>query len=59
MGFFSSVIGGAIKTVCTPIAIVKDVVNVATGNEPNATKKHIESIEDDAKDVGDYMCGEK
>lgn len=59
MGFLSSVFSGAVKTICTPIAIVKDVVNVATGEDPEATKKLMDSISDDAKDVGDYMCGEK
>ena len=51
MGFFDSIISAAVKTVITPIAIVKDVVNVATGEEVDSTKSHIESIIDDLDDA--------
>lgn len=51
MGFFGNIISATVKTVATPIAIVKDVVNVATGEEVNATKKHVESIGDDLEDA--------
>lgn len=53
MGFFSNIISATVKTVITPIAVVKDVVNVVTGEEPNATKEHIESIVDDVEDALD------
>ena len=38
MGFFSNIISATVKTVLTPVAVVKDVVNVATGEEVEATK---------------------
>jgi len=47
MGFLDNIISATVKTVISPVAIVKDVVNVATGEEANATKKHVESITDD------------
>lgn len=53
MSLFGKIIGGAVKTVLTPVAIVSDVVNVATGNEANSTKKHIDSIIDDFDDIVD------
>lgn len=51
MGFFSGLIGAAVKVTITPIAVVKDVVNVATGEEPNATKSLLDSAGDDVKDA--------
>lgn len=57
MGFLTSMISATVKTVLTPVAIVKDVVNVATGEEANSTKKLLESATKDAKkgfdDLGD------
>ena len=51
MGFFDSIGGALVKTVLTPIAIVKDVANVATGQEVNATSEQIKSIIDDIEDA--------
>lgn len=57
MGFFSKIISATVKSVLTPIAVVKDVVNIATGDEPDNTKELIESIGDDieeaCEDLGD------
>jgi len=53
MGFLDNIISSAVKTVITPIAIVKDVVNVATGEEANATKKHVKSITEDVESAID------
>lgn len=55
MGFFSGLIGAAVKVAITPIAVVKDVVNVATGEEPNATKSLLDSAGDDVKDAIDDL----
>jgi hypothetical protein len=55
MGFFDSIIGAAVKTVITPVAIIKDVVNVATGEEADSTKNHVESITDDIEDAFDEI----
>ena len=43
MGFFSNIISATIKTALTPVAVVKDVVNVVTGEDADATKKLLES----------------
>lgn len=51
MGFLGKLIGTAVKTVITPVAIVKDVGNVITGDEVNSTEKHIDSIVDDIDDL--------
>jgi hypothetical protein len=59
MGFFSNIISATVKTALTPVAIVKDVVNVATGEEVNATKKLVKSAGEDAADaVDDLVDGE-
>jgi hypothetical protein len=59
MGFFSNIISATVKTALTPVAIVKDVVNVATGEEANATKKLVRSAGNDAADaVDDLVDGE-
>jgi len=54
MGFFGSIIGAAVNVVLTPVAIVKDVVNIATDQEPNSTANHIDSITDDIEDIFDF-----
>ena len=59
MGFFGSITSAIVKTALTPIAVVKDVINVATGDEVNATKKHVESTMEDFGDVVDELTGEK
>jgi hypothetical protein len=47
MGFFSDIISATVKVALTPVSIVKDVVNVATDKEPNATKDLLESADED------------
>ncbi len=59
MGFFSEIIGSAVKTALIPVAIVKDVVNVATDQEANATQELIENaVKDASKAVDDLADGE-
>jgi hypothetical protein len=53
MGFFDNIISATIKTIITPVVVVKDVVNVVTGEEAESTKKHIKSISDDVEDAFD------
>ncbi len=50
MGFLSGMFSAVIKTALTPIAIVKDAVNVVTGEEADTTKSLLESA---ANDVGE------
>lgn len=56
MGFFSNIVGATIKTALTPIAIVKDVVNVAMGEDADATKNLLSSAKDDASEALDDLC---
>ena len=55
MGFFSNIISATVKTVLTPVAIVKDVVNVATGEDADATKNLLSSAQGDASDAIDDL----
>jgi hypothetical protein len=57
MGFFSNLFSAAVKTAITPAAILKDVVNVATDNEPYVTKNLLESAGDDLSDAIDDITG--
>jgi len=56
MGFFGNAFSSLVKVALTPVAIVKDAVNVATGEEANATKEHIESTVEDAGDAMDDLA---
>ena len=55
MGFLSGMFSAVVKTVLTPVAIVKDVVNIATGEEADATKSLLESAGDDVADAVDNL----
>lgn len=55
MGFFSDIISATVKIALTPVAIVKDVVNVATGQDADATKDLLKSAGDDVKDAMDEI----
>jgi hypothetical protein len=50
MGFFTNMVSATIKTALTPVAIVKDVVNVATGEDAESTKKLIQSAQQDVSE---------
>lgn len=56
MGFFSNIISSVVKTALTPVAVVKDAVNVVTGEEPDTTKALIESAVEDVKQAGDDLA---
>ena len=55
MGFFDNIVSATIKTALTPVAVVKDVVNVATGQEADATKELVKSAIEDATDALDSI----
>lgn len=55
MGFLTNLISATVKTALTPIAVVKDVVNVATGEDADATKKLLSSAAEDVSDAGDDL----
>ena len=55
MGFLSNIVSATIKTALTPIAVVKDVVNIATDKDADATKNLLESARKDASDAFDNL----
>jgi len=55
MGFLTNIISATIKTVLTPVAVVKDVVNIATGEEADATKNLLSSAAEDVVDAADEL----
>lgn len=56
MGFFSGLFSAAVKTALTPVAIIKDSVNIAMGEEPEATKTLLESASEDANEAIDDLA---
>jgi hypothetical protein len=59
MGFLSEMLSATVKTVLTPVAIAKDVVNIATSKDVDATEKLISSAVEDVEDaVGDFREGD-
>lgn len=56
MGFFSNIIGSVVKVALSPVAVVKDVVNIATGEDADATKELLQSAKDDASEAMDDLC---
>jgi hypothetical protein len=56
MGFLSNIVGATIKTALTPVAIVKDVVNVVTDSEVESTKKLINSAGKDLSEAVDDLA---
>jgi hypothetical protein len=55
MGFLTNIISATVKTVLTPVAVVKDVVNIATGEEADATKNLLSSAAEDVVDAADEL----
>ena len=58
MGFLSNLVSSVVKVTLTPVAIVKDVVNVAIGEEANSTKELLKSAGEDASKAIDDVTGE-
>jgi len=57
MGFFGSIISSVVKVALTPVAIVKDVVNIATSEEVDSTKNLLESASEDYEQAIDEITG--
>ena len=57
MGFFSNLVSSVVKVAITPVAVAKDIVDVATGEEPENTKDLLESAGDDFIDALDDATG--
>lgn len=49
MSFLSNILNATVKVALLPVAIAKDVVNVATGETPEATANMVSSAIEDAK----------
>jgi len=54
---WGSLVIATVKTALTPVAIVKDVVNVATDQDADATGNLIDSALEDLEDAGDSIGG--
>ncbi len=57
MGFFSDILSATVKVALTPVAIVKDAVNIVTGEEPDATKDLLKSAGEDLDDAINEATG--
>lgn len=51
MGFFTKLISATVKTALTPVAVVKDVVNIATDKEADSTNNLLQSASDDVSEA--------
>lgn len=58
MGFLTNIISATVKTALTPVAVVKDIVDVVTGKEGGNTKKLLNTAAKDAKRAGDTIMGD-
>lgn len=58
MGFLTNLISAMVKIAITPVAITKDVVDVARGNEPENTKNLLKSASKDTNRAVETMFGE-
>lgn len=54
-GAFIDLTSATVKIALSPVAVVKDVVNIATGEEPNSTMKLLESAGEDLEDIGNQI----
>lgn len=54
--FLSEITSATVKVALTPVAIVKDVVNVATGEEADSTKELLKSAAKDMENAGDEIA---
>jgi hypothetical protein len=55
MGFFTNIVSATIKTALTPVAVIKDTVNIVTGEEADATKNLLNSAVEDVADAFDEL----
>lgn len=57
MGFFSEIISATVKVALTPLAVVKDAVNIVTGQEADVTKDLLKSAGKDFEQAMDNATG--
>ncbi len=53
MGLFGGLLKLAVDTVTLPISVVKDSLNIVTGEEPEAIIDNCENIGDDVEEIFD------
>jgi hypothetical protein len=56
MGFLTNLVSATVKTALTPIAVVKDAVNIATGEDVDATKDLLSSAATDIAEGLDELA---
>jgi hypothetical protein len=56
MGFLTNLVSATVKTALTPIAVVKDAVNIATGEDVDATKDLLSSAATDIAEGFDELA---
>jgi len=56
MGFLGGMFSVVVKTALTPVAIVKDAVNVVTGEEADATKSLLQSAAEDVSEATEDLA---
>jgi hypothetical protein len=59
MGFFGDLLSATVKVVAAPIAVVEDVVMIASGQEADNTKKLVDSAVDDLVSAIEEATGGK
>ena len=56
MGFLTNLVSATVKTALSPIAVVKDAVNIATGEDADATKDLLSSVASDIAEGFDELA---
>jgi len=55
MGFLTNLVSATVKTALTPVAVIKDAVDVVRGEEPETTKSLLSSAVEDVADAADDL----
>ena len=55
MGFLTNLVSATVKTALTPVAVIKDAVDVVRGEEPETTKSLLSSAAEDVTDAADDL----
>ncbi len=55
MGFLTNLVSATVKTALTPVAVVKDVVNVIRDEEADSTKNLLNSVGGDLNNAADDL----
>jgi hypothetical protein len=55
MGFLTNLVSATVKTALTPIAVIKDAVDVVRGEEPETTKSLLNSAFEDVADATESL----